>query len=122
MQIGTVYTDDVIFPVKIIRRKKSLSIINTIGEVTSYSSGYEEVFIEMTLKLFDQVKITALKNFLIVNADYKKNSFQIIPDAGIDLGNGAGISVSARYWSEEFNSSYDRDGFYNINLMFRKEV
>jgi hypothetical protein len=122
MQIGTVYIDDVIWPVKIITKKGSLSLFNTLGEVKNYPAGYEEIFIEIQVKTFDHEKVSALKNFLSETAEYKNNSFRIIPEAGIDLSNGLGISILVRYWSDEFAYSYDKDGFYNSILLFRKEV
>jgi hypothetical protein len=122
MQIGDVEIENVLLPVIIKRRKKSINLMNSLGGVISYLSNYEEVFIEMNVKVFEYDRLILLKNYLTGSSNYRKNTFQIIPDSDVDLGNGLGITISVRYWSDEFVYTLDSAGGYSLTLLFRKEA
>ncbi len=121
MQIGNINIADITLPLKISGKRTGHSILNTLGQLIIYSAGYEEKIIEVSVKFTAYSEILDLKNFIENSAVFRKNIFQIVPDSDIDLGNGLGAAVNARYWSDEFKYSIENNKFYTSELKFKLE-
>lgn len=121
MRIGNINIADITLPLKISGKRTSHSILNTLGQLIIYSAGYNEKILEVSVKFTAYSEILDLKNFIENTAAFRKNIFQIVPDSGLDLGNGLGAAVNARYWSDEFKYSIENNKFYTSELKFKLE-
>jgi len=119
MKIGNVIIENVIQPIKVQIKNNSLKIINSEGLLYYYNNNYDEILLEVEIKISDNVKLCELMNFIVSEAKFSKNVFLLEFDSEIDLGTQSLITV--RYWSDEFCYEFDENGFYSLKLLFRLE-
>lgn len=122
MQFGNVVIKDVILPIKVEYKQKSLYILDTNQGISFHAVTPETTWIEVTLKLISYSEFEELRNFIRFSAEYRKNSFQLIPENDIDLGFGLGSSVNVRYWKDDFTYEIDENKFYNVKLKLKVEA
>ena len=119
MKIGNVNIENVIQPIKIKIKSNNIKVINSKGMLCYYDKNYDETFLEIEIKIIDNLKLSELKYFIIEEAKFSKNVFLLEFDSEIDLGTQSLITV--RYWSDEFCYEFDENGFYSLKILFRLE-
>ncbi len=93
---------------------------------TVYEDGSVEVYDGTTLEWIislearcDATTLAALRDFIQNRVKYKLNEFSFTPDANMDAGSGAGISVFVRYWDDELPEPYAANDLFYIPMKLR---
>jgi hypothetical protein len=122
MIIGNVVVSGIIYPILLLYSKRQSIGIATSGVAKITSFGVEEVFIKIRLKKENILVAQNLRNFIRNTANYCANTFNLVPDSNIDLGNGPGIAITVRYWSDDLQLMCGSGNLYDFSFIFRKEI
>lgn len=90
----------------------------TDGSVVAYSGAYEEMFINIRLHLKESQRL-ALRAFFMDAVHWSTLEFQMTPDLGIDLGNGAGQPLYVRLWQDTYAEVPIAYGVWEVAFVLR---
>jgi hypothetical protein len=121
MLIGNIETGGLAWPVKIQYRKLQSRSLSASGIARVYSSNFEEVLITIKLPGKDELLADSIRSFIRSTANYAANIITLTPESSIDLGNGKGIPVNARYWSDNFDYVKNAKNSFDFEFTFRRE-
>lgn len=116
----TVTVHGSIYPLtwKVTRKQNRLK--DQAGAAVVYDRDQQQEFIVINLT-GTHSEHAAIRNFIISTVCFQQNTFSVIPDAGVDLGNGEGLEVTARYFSSNFSEIMNQYHSYTYQLILRVE-
>ena len=121
-QLGatTVTIDAMLFPVE--RRATRHQTFSTAGDGTRrvYDRGFNDENIKLVIK-DDHDNLTNIRTFIEDTVKMRLTPFTLTPDSGVDLGNGDGTGITARYWDSNFIETMVSWHQYRYILQIRKE-
>jgi hypothetical protein len=121
MTIGNVQISGIVYPIKLLFVRHQSVGISASGTV-KVSTLFEDLFIVLKIEKTEASTAQNLCNYIRNTANFKSTVFTITPDTNIDLGNGLGISINVRYWSDNIIYSADSGNLFSFELIFRKEI
>jgi len=97
----TITITGTILPVsrKVTRKQNRLK--NEAGAAVVYDRDQEQTQIVLNIT-GPHTSHAAIRNFIITTILFQKYPFTLTPDIGVNLGNGDGVAVTARYLSSNF--------------------
>lgn len=116
----TVTVTGAIYPVdrKVTRKQNRLKAEN--GAAIVYDRDQEQAFIAINLT-GTHAEHVDIRNFFIGSVLFQKYAFTLTPDTGVNLGNGDGVAVTARYFSSNFVETMAQYHSYSYQLLLRIE-
>ena len=81
-----------------------------------YNRAVNEWFYELQMMLTNAQR-TSLRSFLQSSVQFSTSTFTFTPDTGIDIGNGATGSVTARYWADTLTEKPTAPGRWQVGLV-----
>ncbi len=87
------------------------------GSVAVYDRGKLEVFYR--LQLAANSNYATIRNFIRNTIVFRKYSFTVTPDAGVDLGYGDGVDTPVRYWSDNLDDENIGYGSRRYEIILR---
>ena len=90
------------------------------GTVYVYDKTTREWFFELKLRVSNSQR-SAVRSFFHTVVQYSKTAFSLTPDAGIDLGKGAGVQLTnVRLWQDGYSERpYPGGSRWEISLLLR---
>lgn len=117
MTIGTVDMGLAALPEQDPRRRRTTTGIDAAGTTRALNVGAKVREIVLVFRRKTLAKIQELETFLFTN---DAATIAITPDAHIDLGNGNGTVVNAKWIDDEFTPIKQSHENWMITLKFRK--
>ena len=122
MTIGNVQISGIVYPIRLIYRKRQSRGVSVSGVTKIVSFGFEETFIIIRLQKENISIAQNLYNYIRDTANYSANCLNITPDPDIDLSNGTGNIITVRYWSDDFEYVCQTGNLFDFEFIFRKEI
>lgn len=91
------------------------------GSVAVYDRDRWQVFYTFNIRLKNSTH-AALRDFIRSTLTYRYNTFTLTPDAGIDLGLGDGVAVTARYWDSNLMEDWSKYNTQDFQVKIRLEL
>ena len=89
------------------------------GQVTPYNGPYTEIFISVRFRLKEAAR-AALRDFFLNIVQWGVHAFDVTPDSGIDIGNGAGTELEdVYYWGKPYAEIPIANGIFEVSFLLR---
>jgi hypothetical protein len=121
MTIGNVTISGIVYPIKLFYVKNQNIGISASGSV-KVSPGYEEQYIILKINKESHSTVQALLALIRNTANFSANTLVMTPDPNVDLGNGSGVSIVARFWSDNLKYIKEHGDLADFEFIFRKEI
>lgn len=109
-----------IYPLSWKVSRKQNRLKDQSGAVATYDRDQHQEFVVINLT-GTHSEHAAIRDFIISTVCFQQTPFSVIPDAGVDLGNGEGFEVTARYFSSNFSEVMNQYHSYTYQLILRIE-
>ena len=108
----------VIYPADLVKTAFDTVSLTEAGEVVAWDLGVVEFTMSFTVRA--NATLRGLIETIYENVG-RHTAFTLTPDDWIDLGNGAGTAVTARFWMNSLQCKMIAYDFYEIPIAVRIE-
>lgn len=91
------------------------------GSVKVYDNAVNEYFVSAKFRLTSAQR-TSLRDFIRTTVKFAYATFNLTPDAGVDIGGGDATAVAVRYWDKTWQESQVSPSLYEVQTIFRREA
>jgi hypothetical protein len=106
-----------IYPLKVDWSQRQNIIKMEDGSVDVYDRSKFQLFYKLVIA--SAANYTDVRNFIRTTVSFSKYSFNVTPDAGVDLGAGDGVAVPVRYWGQEYEDEVINKDTHRTEILLR---